>query len=267
MTLWNVAIYNSGALWGSAQPLPFLNPNPKPKRNNMKRQPYFPRLIGLRPEWFNNFAVQLPIANATLGLPAPDVTARVADARFCEHVCGDWLTAVREFGPACTSAVEELFGGTGSAAFVLPLFTAPALPAGVTAVPPGALQRIFFFVQAIKASPAYTEAIGLQLGVVGQEDTAEHPLPEFALEVERAEGCQCVKIRFKKFGRQGVVIHSKRGGGAWEMLAIDLASPYLDERPLLVAGQPEIREYKLQFYDDAAPAGEFTDVAAVTVTP
>jgi hypothetical protein len=76
-----------------------------------------------------------------------------------------------------------------------------------------------------------------------------------------------VKIVFRKFGRQGVVIHGKRGGGGWELLAIDLSSPYLDERPLLVAGQPELREYKLQYYDDAAPVGDFTTVMSVNVAP
>jgi hypothetical protein len=234
----------------------------------MKRQPYFPRVVAERPEWFATYAAQLPIANTTLDLDAAAVTATVADARFCEYASGVWLAATREFGPAATAGLDELFDGPGGAAFVLPDFTAPALPNGVSAVPSGALRRIFAFVQTIKASPNYTEAIGLQLGIVGQEDSAEHPLPEFTTEVERGSGsCQCVKIRFKKFGRQGVVIQSRRGGGAWEMLAIDLASPYLDERPLLVAGQPEMREYRLQFYDDAAPTGGFTDVATVTVTP
>jgi len=41
----------------------------------------------------------------------------------------------------------------------------------------------------------------------------------------------------------------------------------MDERPLLVAGQPEVREYRLQYYDDAGPAGDFTPVQSVTVTP
>ena len=55
----------------------------------MKRQPYFPRTIDKRPEWFGNFATQLIAANATLGLPADDVTDIVADARFCEYACGE----------------------------------------------------------------------------------------------------------------------------------------------------------------------------------
>lgn len=92
-------------------------------------------------------------------------------------------------------------------------------------------------------------------------------MPEFSLKVERGGGCECVKIIFKKFGRQGVVIYCRRGGGPWELLAIDLSSPYLDERPLLAAGVPEVRDYRLQFYDNAAPSGDFSDVQSITVSP
>jgi len=76
-----------------------------------------------------------------------------------------------------------------------------------------------------------------------------------------------VKVIIKKYGRQGVVIYSKRGTGTCELLAIDFSSPYMDERPPLVVGQPEVRDYRLQYYDDAAPTGEFTPVQSVTVTP
>jgi hypothetical protein len=35
---------------------------------------------------------------------------------------------------------------------------------------------------------------------------------------------------------------------------------------LLVAGQPEIREYKLRFWDAGAEIGDWTDVASTTVS-
>jgi hypothetical protein len=269
MAIWNDAQWNSTALWSVASPPapPTQNTNNKRHNRPMKRQRYFPAIVAERPEWFNNLATQLPVANTTLGLTPAEVTAVINDARYCEYVSGDWLTTVREVGPAATSVISLLYEGTGSEAVVLPVLSPPALPAGVTAVPPGALLRIFTFVQKIKGCATYTEAIGLQLRIVGQEDAAEHPLPEFSLKLERGEGCQCVKVAFKKFGRQGVVIYSRRGGGAWEMLGIDLASPYMDERPLLAPGTPEVREYRLQYYDDAAPAGEFTEVQSITVTP
>ncbi|MCE9610411.1 MAG: hypothetical protein K8R23_09480 [Chthoniobacter sp.] len=233
----------------------------------MKRQPYFPKRIAERPGWFATYAAELVLANATLGLPAGDVTATVADARFLQYAAGSWLVATRDFGPAATSALEELYEGPGADPFVLPVFSAPALPVGVAAVGAGALQRIFAFVQVIKTSPNYTEAIGLQLGIVGSEETAENLVPSFTLKVERGDTSEVVRVAFRKYGRPGVAIYSRRNGGAWELLAIDLASPYLDARPLLVATAPETREYRLQYYEAEAPVGDFTAIASVTVAP
>ncbi len=70
------------------------------------------------------------------------------------------LTAVRDFGPACTAALDVLFDEESADPYVLPLFTAPPLPPANPSLPavvpvrPGALQRIFAYVQVIKASPA-----------------------------------------------------------------------------------------------------------------
>ena len=266
MALWGAGNWNSGILWGPSAPSP-NNKTKHKKQHTMKRQPYFPRTIDRRPEWFATFATQLVLANTILGLPAAAVTAIVGDSRFCEYACGVWLAATREFGPAATAAIEELFSGGVGASFVLPVFTAPALPVGVVAAAAGALDRIFAFVQMIKASANYTESIGLQLGIVGAEDAAENPVPTFTLKVERGSGCECVRLAFKKYGHAGVVVHCRRNGGAWEMLAIDLSSPYLDERPLLVPTAPEVREYRLQFFDGSGATGEFSPTQSVTVAP
>jgi hypothetical protein len=163
--------------------------------------------------------------------------------------------------------METLFRGTSAAPFTLPAFVAPALPAGVTAVNAGALDRIFRVVQDIKNAAAYTTAIGLDLGTEGAAAGAPPDLPAFALKVLSGAGCQCVRIEFKKYGRMGVAIDSRRGAGGWEMLGIDTESPYVDERPLLAAAAPEVREYRLRFWDKGAPTGDYTDVARATVGP
>ncbi len=270
MATWNSgAKWSSGTLWG-----PATGPNPfatrqrnKPTKNNMTRKPFLPDIISERPEWFNNYATQLPLANAILGMDAAVVTARVADAKYCEYASGGWLTWARDCGTQATAAIENLYNGAGAETFVMPVFTPPALPAGVTAVLPGALRRILDFVAQIKRQPGYTDVIGQQLRIIGAEDTREHLTPTFTLTQERGEGCQCVKLRFIKYGHKGVVIFSKRGTGNWEMLGIDLASPYMDERELLVAGQPEVREYRLQWYDNDGPNGDFSPVQSITVNP
>jgi hypothetical protein len=277
MAVWNQSSWNSGSFWGPGS-VPDVRGQEKHKRtNSMKRQFYFPRSTAARPEWFRNFAIQLIQLNPTLGLPAAVVNAGVADALFCEYASGAWLTAGREFGPAVTAGLEGLYHGTGGGVMPLPVFTPPPLPPAqpaavpplpaVVVVAPGALDRIHALVQVIKGQLTYTEAMGLQMGLVGPENLTDNPLPTFTLRAERAGGCECVKIIFKKFDHDGVVISTRRGGGAWEMLAIDLSSPYLDERPLLVATTPEIREYRMQFFDGHTPVGGFTPVQSITVAP
>jgi len=270
MATWNSgAKWSSNTLWGPTPvPDPFATRSRNHKnKNNMKRKPFFPELVGLWSAWFDNFATQLPQANATLGLDPAIITARVKDARYCQYASGPWLTWVRETGTQATAALDTLLNGTGSDDYTLPVFTPPALPAGVTAVPPGALKRILDFVAQIKRSPNYNDPIGHQLKIIGEEDSTEHPVPEFSLEVERGSGCECVRVRFKKHGHKGVVVFCRRGNGEWEMLGIDLASPYMDERPLLNAAQPEIREYRLQYYDNDGPNGEMSPVQKITVNP
>jgi len=276
---WNSGVtWNSGAVWGPAPASPSLfvtRHRPSKPNQTMKRKPYFPDRNSERPEWFHNFATQLPQANTVLNLDAAVVSARVADALYCEYLCGPWLTWVRECGPTATAAVETLFNAQSAGDYLPPVFNPPALPQGDAAatppvpatvpVPAGALRRIQDFVAILKRSPGYTDDIGQQLAIIGPQDSAVKDMPEFTLKVERGGGCECVRVVFKKFGRQGVVVASRRGGGDWEQLGVDFNSPYMDERPLLVPGQPEVREYRLQFYVDDSPSGPVTPVQSVTV--
>ena len=233
----------------------------------MRRQVWYPSKFGDQIPWNENFRAKLPGYVATLGVDATKATAMVATCRFLVYVLSQWLSAVRAFGQSSTQAVDEVLQGTGAGAMVLPEFTAPALPAGVVAVPPGALTRLFEFVREIKESDGYTETIGQDLGIIGAEDTAEHASPTIKLVAEPGGLCQCVKIGFVKFGHMGVYLEGRRNGGAWEFIGIDTESPYMDERTLLVNGTPEIREYRARFWDKGTPNGEWTDVAKVTVAP
>ena len=91
-------------------------------------------------------------------------------------------------------------------------------------------------------------------------------MPKFTAEIiVGAGGAQQGRINFTKYTHQGVYVESRRGGSAWEFLAIDTERPYVDERPLVVAGTPEVREYRLRYWDKGTPNGPWTDVAKITV--
>ena len=233
----------------------------------MKRQHYYPKLVPDQSEWHFNYAVVLEDRIPDLSLDPAAAAASVNDSRYLGYALGVWRTAVRDFGPGTTAQIKTLRSGRGSAPLLLPVFTAPPLPPGVTPALPGALNRIFKFVQTIKASPGYTQGIGLMMGIVGRENSAGHARPDFSLKLEQGQLWQCVRVRFRRWGRHAVVIYSRRGGGDWELLGIATDSPFQDARPLLVPGQPEVREYRLRFWDKGDETGDWTDTAQITVSP
>lgn len=261
---WDTGTWDSG-FWDQPTPSDYFLSKPK-THHRMKRQNYFPSRIGDQVTWLANYALKLPIHGPTLGVAAGDVTASVNDAKWGGYVLGTWLSAVRAFSPSTTDAVDNVLTGEGTVAVVLPTFTAPALPAGVTAAVPGLLNRIFALIARMKTSPNYTETIGTDLGIVGAEETGK-PTPRFTAETLDGTPCQCVKLVFYKYGHMGVHIEGRRGTGGWEFLSVDTESPYLDERPLLTAGQPEVREYRMRFWDKGTPNGDWTDIVRITVSP
>ncbi len=73
-----------------------------------------------------------------------------------------------------------------------------------------------------------------------------------------------VELDFDKSISDGVNIYAKRDGDAdFVFLARDTASPYIDNRPLLVATKPELREYKAVYVQSDAEIGLFSDEVVV----
>jgi len=79
---------------------------------------------------------------------------------------------------------------------------------------------------------------------------------------QNQRGC----IKFYKDGHEYVIIKSRRGGGEWEQLTMSHKSPFYDDRPLLVAGQAEVREYRARFFDDGTTTSDSCDVAKLTLS-
>ena len=77
-----------------------------------------------------------------------------------------------------------------------------------------------------------------------------------------------VELDFDKSISDGVNIYAKRDGDAdFVFLARDTASPYIDNRPLLVATKPELREYKAVYVQSDAEIGLFSDEVVVNCAP
>jgi hypothetical protein len=218
--------------------------------------------------WLNNFSQAFATHGPALGFSDAEVAAVEADAAMLAYLVSDLIPALKSSLDANYSYKNLIKNGPAGAAGGGPPSThAPgAAPATVA---PGILPRIRQLVQRIRNTPGYTEVVGRNLGITGV-DAGETPDTTLVKPTARAialPGSQ-VRIEFNKRGFDGVYIESRRKGDtAWTPLGIDLYSPFMDTRAPAQADAPEAREYRLRYYDNDAPTGEWSDIITAITTP
>jgi hypothetical protein len=119
----------------------------------------------------------------------------------------------------------------------------------------------------IKARSSYSDGQGAHLGIVGARDS--HDLstshPELS-GIDQTNGV--VILNFSKFNSDGVNIYSKRDGDAdWVLLIRASVSPFIDMRPLLEIGKPELRHYCATYILKDKEIGHYSDEVVVNCTP
>ena len=119
----------------------------------------------------------------------------------------------------------------------------------------------------IKNSAPYTPALGAQLSLEGADDSQDMTQQAPTLDTTTKSGGM-VEVGFYKLGAEGVHLYGQRDGdAAFSFLASETHTPYVDNRPLLVAGKPEIRRYKAVFFLGKAELGLESAVVEATARP
>jgi hypothetical protein len=224
----------------------------------MPNQDYIPTDDEGKAALFERFRDTLPTFLAAVGLSAADAALQADDAEWFRYVLNHSLT-MRDSASQWTAYKNLLLGGTGSA--VSPI--TPPMPTPVPdAVDPGILTRFRALVRRIKAAPAYTEAIGEALGIIGSDSTEPDPAtltPEISL---RTSGGQ-VEVLWNKGGQEGVEIQKDSGNGQWTFLALDTRPNYIDTTPMPATSAKW--KYRAIYSNDAQRTGQWSNVAEITV--
>lgn len=236
----------------------------------MKRQLYYPARAGEQLLWLKNFRDKLLQHAATLSLTSQTLDSALADLAWLIFFKSEIIGRVRRHALACSQVERDLMSGKGTNVVTVPPFEMPPPPAGVPPVKPGALDRIFKLVATIKHTRGYTVEMGHDLGIVGNHHRLADPAaPAFKLTLVRGATSEGVRGKFSRFGHTAVWVETRRGGGDFETLGHGVfpGTVFEDFRPLLDPTLPEIREYRLRFWDKGEPNGEWTPVATVAVSP
>lgn len=214
-----------------AFPLP---PPSTRRRTAMKHQRYYPVRQAEQIVWLENFRNKIGDYAAALGLGQPEVDTLIAKCRWLVYLLGSWLPAARAWNLACTQAVKAAQTGTGGA-LTLPVFTAPALPSGVTAQGEGALSYLFDKIAEIKENNGCTDSMCSDLGILGSEEGA----PDYAVLAPKLTvtlSGNKIEIGWTWQGYSAFLdqceIQVDRGDGkGWQVLTYDTTPGYTDNQP------------------------------------
>ena len=120
---------------------------------------FIPRTDAEKLAWLTNFKTKLPIYATPLGITATTVTQVMTDFTVFNTLMA-WLDAMKNYTQSVTSFKNQVRDGSAALGTLPPLPTLPVLPAGAKS---DIFGRVRLLVQAIKANPVYTEAIGNDL--------------------------------------------------------------------------------------------------------
>jgi hypothetical protein len=206
----------------------------------MAKSDFIPRADNDFLVWHDQFKTAVAADAATFGLAAADTTA-VASDNTSLH------TKITAMNNAAAVAKQSTADKTA---------TRTTVESNVRAL-----------ARRIKAHPAYTTALGQQLGIEGPQDTTDLSNAKPDLSGTDQTGGN-VELDFSKSTSDGVNIYSKRDNDAdFVFLSRDTSSPYVDNRPLLTAGKPELRHYKAVYVLNDQEVGNFSDDVIVNCQP
>ena len=223
--------------------------------------------------WFNNFQSKLTAYTGPLGLNEEDVNGTKDDYKRLQYAI-TLATVFRAEAKERTAYKEIMINGPLGAQPPVPTVPVIPLPDILTDNGGGIVPRARLFVQRIKASANYSDAVGQDLGIIapgaggGAPSLLAEPLPRPENTVAVVLPGSDVQLKWVKRGFTGVIIESQRATETiWTQIGMDTSSPYLDSRDPLAVGVPELRRYRLRYLRTDDPIGDYSDVITVTTTP
>ena len=224
----------------------------------MKRKDFLPFSDLGKLAWLANFVEKAKNYQVALGLSNATIVQLETDLA----VYADALSLVEQLRnsvEAATAFKNQLRSEVGT--LVPP--TLPVVPPIPPTVQGDIFGRVRLLVKTIKGNPVYTESIGDDMRIIGEEQTDDPNVWQPVLNVRLQSGRP--NILWAKGHSNGIKLWVDRGAG-FEFLAIDTQPDYLDNHPLPPLGQTAIWKYQARYLLKDETVGLVSAVLEVTVT-
>ena len=231
----------------------------------MKKSYYLPDADDARLTWLINFNNKLVGGHAaTLGLTPAQLLYILNGLKMLTYIFA-LITAAEKFYHTCVTFKDGLNETSiGTVPQAIPVFSAPPTPPTVT-VPFGFYAWIIVLVENIKLNPAYTTAMGTDLDIIGKEVVVNWAIAK-PTRVKVASTAGIIKGSYLRGQAGGARIESKRGTETlFTTLTSVSSSSFIDSRPNLVVGVPEIREYRIWYLLKDVVVGLVSVTVKITV--
>lgn len=119
----------------------------------------------------------------------------------------------------------------------------------------------------VKGHPGYTEAEGMELGIIGHQVSFDPNTAKPSLSgTDKTDGD--VDLRFVKGPTEGINVYCQRDGETgWIPVGRANHSPFTDSRPLLQSGKAELRRYTAIYVIHDKEIGQFSDTLEISCAP
>lgn len=224
----------------------------------MAKEYYMPRTDEAKALWLSNFISKLNIYFVGLGFTAAEMTSLKNDVAYFSYILNavEVFTTAKEHRVNYKNALRDGPIGTIAGA----VSDVPALGTKPVEVAPGIIPRITQAVQRIKNSPAYTESMGKDLGIIGAITVVE--LDEMQPILKPVLKGGDVEVRWTKGEADAVYIEVDRGNGVWQFLGIDMNPHYMDKMPITAHAT---WRYRAIYLKRDERIGRWSDVASIAV--
>ena len=219
-------------------------------------------------EWLRTFRAKFVEEAANLNFDA-EYTADILSA--CDTIEYSVLLAINAkiFSKNCTNFRNfKLKGKRGKAAEAaeIPEFKPPEPPAVL--FPSDAVGFLQKAIALMKLQPKYTQALGVGMGIIAPKDAPRDNAEAFPKAKLKALDNGVVRIQWTKGKFDGVIVRSMRGGEeTYTEIGRDNYSPFIDTRPPLETGKPEVRRYQLLYMLEDKPVGKMSPIYEVVTNP